>query len=84
MDFLFIQHLYLDTQRKVSEDANVLVSCGLSNLLHFYCISLSIPALSFSVPAILVSRALRSFPHTVGCYTLVLQQEEAILTLGRL
>ena len=147
----------LDTQRKVSEDPKyqgyipkILVSCGLSNLLHFYCIhsmvaqiiskfdTLSIFVhlsririypkdfgflLHISVYkyqgsriypkdfgflrivqslayyriqvsrfphiclhcGILVSRALRSFPHTVGCYTLVLQQEEAmLLTLGRL
>ena len=68
--------------------------------LAYYCIQVSrFPHISqrfwfpadcpisciFTVPAVLVSRALRSFPHTVGWYTLVLQQEEAsLLTLGRL
>ena len=123
MDFLFIQFAHMRYNLlswipnvKSLRIPKILVSCGLSNLLHFYCIHsmhttylcASLPhthisqrfwfpadypikvsaymfALCNHVYCILVSRALRSFPHTVGWYTLVLQQEEAsLLTLGRL
>ena len=116
--------LYITVYKYQGFIPKILVSCGLSNLLHFYCIHsmhtiylcashisqrfllscglsnqgsriyrknfafLRIVQSRFPhihVYCTLVSRALRSFPHTVGCYTLVLQQEEAsLLTLGRL